>query len=72
MVSLIFVLDIVENLEGLFGGGRLDHHFLETTLQCAIFLDILAVFVKGGGSDALDFTACESRFEQIGRIHLSG
>ena len=72
VVGLIFLLDVVENLEGLFGSSGLYHYFLEAAFECSVFLDVLAVFVERGCADTLDFAARESGFEQVGCIHASG
>ena len=72
MVSLILFLDIVEYLESLFFGCGFYHYFLESALKGAVLLDVLTVFIKGGGSDALDFSAGEGRLEHIGCVHGSG
>ncbi|OQC68791.1 MAG: hypothetical protein BWX47_01637 [candidate division Hyd24-12 bacterium ADurb.Bin004] len=49
--------------------GRLHHHGLETPLQGRVLLDVLPVFVEGGGSDAVEFASCEGRLQHVGRIH---
>ncbi len=72
MMVLILVLDVVQNLQGLLGGGRFHHHFLETALKRAILLDIFAVLIESRRTDTLDFTTRERRFQQVGGIHGAG
>ena len=45
-----------------------DEHRLEPSLERRILLDVLTVFVKGSGTNTLDFTSCQSRFEHIGSV----
>ena len=49
---------------------RLVHHDgLETSLQGFVFLEILLVLVKRRGADGSQFAACQSRLEDVGRVH---
>ena len=68
VVLLVFILDVVQNLDGLLHGGGFHNHLLETPLQRTIFLNVLAVFIEGGRTDALDFSTGQSRFEHVARI----
>ena len=55
-----------------FLNGRLRHGYrLETALQGGIFLNMLTVLVKRGGTDHLDLTTGKRRFEDIGGIHAA-
>ncbi len=72
MVVLVLVFDVFENLKGFFRGGGLYHHFLEAALERAVLLDVLAVFVKSGGADALYLAAGERRLEEVGGVHRAG
>ena len=71
MVLLVAVVDVAEYLNGLIDSSLFYQNLLETTLKGTILLDAVAVFVQGGGSDALDFASCEGWFEQVGGIHAS-
>ena len=71
VMLLIFALDIVQDLERLGGGAGIDENLLEAPLQGTVLLDGLAVFVKRGGSDALQGAAAEGRLEDIGGIHAA-
>ena len=46
-----------ENLDSLSLGGRVDDDGLEPALHGAVFFYVFAVFIKGGGADALDLSA---------------
>ena len=71
VVLLVFVLDVVEDLGGLLDRGGFHHDLLETPLQGAILLDVLAVFVQGGGADALNLTAGQGWLEHVGCVERS-
>ena len=72
MVVFVFVFDVIQDLDGLFWGGGIHHHHLETTRQGAILLNVLSVFVQGRGSDALDFSTCQGRLKHVGGIQRTG
>ena len=72
VVRLIFVLDLTQNLEGLLGRRRLDHHLLESPLQSSVFLDVLTVLVEGRGTDALYLAARQGGLEDVGSVHRAG
>ena len=68
MVVFVFLLDVLEDGEGLLRGSGLDKYLLEAALKGSVFFYILAVFVEGGGADALDFAACKGGLEHVGGI----
>ena len=68
MVLLITTHHVVQNIKGLSGRCRFDENLLESTLQRAIFLNTLAVFVLRRGADTLHFAARQGRLQHIGRI----
>ena len=47
----------------------LHQHSLETPLQSSILFYVLAVFVHGGGADALEGASGKGRLKYVGRIH---
>ena len=69
VVVLVAVLDVMEYLQGLVLCGRLDEYLLEAALQGSVFLDAVAVLVKGGGTYALYGAACQRGFHDVGGIH---
>ena len=51
---------------------RLVHHDgLETPLQGFVFLEILLILVECRGADGPQFAACQSRLEDVGRVHCA-
>ena len=46
----------------------MDNDFLKSSLQGGIFFNMLAVFVERRCADALDFTAGQRRFEDVGSV----
>ena len=72
MVLLILFLDVVEDLKCLLCRCRLHHHFLEATLKRPVFLDVLAVFIKGRSADTLYLASGQSRLEDVGGVHGAG
>ena len=68
VVLLVLVLDVVEDLYGLLDAGGLDQHLLEAALEGAVLFDVLAVFIKGSGSDALDLASGEGWLEHVGGV----
>ena len=69
MMDLIFFFDSPEDGDGVLDTGLLDQDRLEAAFQGGIFFDILAVFVQGGGADAVQFTTGQGRFEHVGGVH---
>ncbi len=65
MMRFVPIAQTVEDRDGVFLGGRIDHHFLEATSQRGVFLDIFAVLVEGRGADALDFPTRQGRLEHV-------
>ena len=72
VVVFVAVFDVVQNLQRLLVGGRLHLHLLEATLQCAVFLDRVAVFVECRCTDTLHRSACQCGFHDVGSIHRTG
>jgi hypothetical protein len=69
---LVLGFDIDEDVHGFVGGRRVDHDFLEAAVEGAVFFDMLAVFIQGGSADALQFAACQGRFEDVGGVERAG
>ena len=71
MMMLVFVLDVTQNLERFLLVGSFYKHLLETAFQGAIFLDAVAIFIKSRSADALNGSACQSWFHNVGSIHCA-
>ena len=59
----------VKDLNGVFHSGRFHNHRLETTFQSRIFFDPFAVFIQCRCPDALQLSARQCGFDDIGSIH---
>ena len=69
VVNLVALLQTTEDGDGVFNRGLIHEHLLQPPLQGRILLDVLAVLVEGGGTDAAQFTAGQHGLEQIAGIH---
>ena len=71
------VVDLVAFLESAEDGyrvldRRLVHHDrLETALQRRVLLDVLAVLVERGRTDAVQLAARQHRLEEVARVHAA-
>ena len=64
VVRLVAVAQALQDLDGVLD-GRLRHvDWLETTLECGILFDVLAVLIQRGRADGLQLTAGELRLQQ--------
>ena len=69
MVQLVLLLNASQDRHRILDRRFADHHRLEPTGKCCVFFDILAVFVQGRRTNAVQFTPCQSRFDEVGRVH---
>ena len=69
VVDLVALLQTAQNRNGILDGRLVDHDRLETTFQRGVFLDILAVLVQRGCTDAVQLAAGQHGFEQVARVH---
>ena len=68
---LIPFLQAPENGNGVLHRGLIYRHGLEPALQCGVLFNILAVFVQGGGADAVQLAPGQHGLQQIARIHAT-
>ena len=68
MVFFVTFAKSFEDRDRFLIGSRLDHDLLESTRQRVVFFDVLSILVQRRGTDALDFTAGQGRFEHVGRV----
>ena len=47
MELLVFGLDVVQDMDGFLGRGRIHHHLLEAAVQGTVLFDMLAILVEG-------------------------
>src|ERR1700730_12822523 len=67
-MDLVALLQPAQNRDGVLAARLLDHHGLEATLERSVLLDIFAVLVERGRTDAMQFAAREHRLEQVRRL----
>src|SRR5579863_9826139 len=65
---LVPVFNPEQNLGGVSLVGRRNFYCLEAALERAIFFDGLAILARRRGSDALDLSARQRRFQDVGCI----
>jgi hypothetical protein len=65
MVFFVAWANTLEDFDGLLDGWLTHNNFLEAALQGGIALDVLAVLVECGGTDALQFATSQSRFQNV-------
>ena len=69
VMQRVTLLQAAQDGDGVLDRGLTDEDFLETALECGVLLDVLAVFVQGGGADAMQLTARQRRLEHVAGIH---
>ena len=68
VMDLVALLQAAQDGNGGFHRGLVDQHLLETTLERGILLDILAIFVEGGGAHAMQLAAGECGLQHVAGI----
>ncbi len=66
---LVAFLQATQDGYGALLVGFVDHHYLEPSLQCLVFLKVLLVLVERGGTDAAQVAAGQGWLEDVGGIH---
>ena len=69
VVHLVALLEAAQDGDGVLHRGRVDQHRLEAALQGGVLLDVLPVFVQGGGSDRPQLAAGQHRLQQVAGVH---
>ena len=69
VVHFVALLQAAQNRDGVLHRRLVDQHLLEAPLERRILLDVLAVFIEGGGADAMQFAARQRRLQHVARIH---
>src|SRR5580704_11211131 len=65
---LVAVLNAEQNLGGIAFIRRRNLDGLETALQRPIFFNRLSILARRSRADTLNFTARQSRFQDVGRV----
>ena len=68
VVLFIAITQALNDLDRFFHGRRIHVYGLEPTFEGAVFLDMFAVFIHGGGPDAVNLASGQRRLEHIGGI----
>ena len=69
VVDFVAFLQAAQDGDGVFHARLFDHDFLEAAFEGGVFFHVLAVFVQRGRADAVQFAACQRRFEHVAGIH---
>src|SRR5208282_5229972 len=64
-MDLVFFLQAAKNGDGVFDVGLAYENDLEAAFEGRVFFDVLAVFVKRGGSDGAQFAASQRGLEHV-------
>ena len=71
MMCLIFFFDTLQDADGFLLCGFLHAHRLKPALQRGIPLHVFAVFGDRSGTDQLNLSPGQGRFQNIGRVYRS-
>ena len=71
VMRFVLLLQTAQNRDGVLDRRFVDHDLLETTLQRRVLFDVLAVFVKRGRTDHMEFAARERRLQHVARVHAA-
>ena len=69
VVVLVTFLQTTQDGDGGILVRLADEHGLETAFEGLVLLEILLIFVEGGGSDGAQFATGQRRLQDVGRIH---
>ena len=69
MEHLVALLEPPQDGDGVLYGGLVHQHRLEPALQRGVLLDVLAVFVQGGGADAMQLAPGQKGLQQVACVH---
>ena len=66
---LVALLQASQDRDAIQRARFIYHDDLESALQGLILLEILLILIQRGGTDAAQFTTCQCRLQDVGRIH---
>ncbi len=69
VVQLVLLLDAAQDRDRVLDRGFLDDQRLETTGKGRVLLNVFPVFIQRRGTDAVQLSARQCRFDQVGRVH---
>ena len=68
VMHLVAALDAAQDRHGVLGRGFVDRHRLKAPGERRVLLDVAAVFVGRGGTDAAQLAARQGRLQHVGRV----
>ena len=69
VMRFVFRPQSFQNLDRFFNRRRIHFHGLESSLQGRVFLDVLAIFVQGGGAHTLQLAPAQGRLDDVACVH---
>ncbi len=69
VVHFVALFQAAKDRHGVLFGRLINQHLLEAALQSSVFLNVLAVLIKGGRPHAVQLAAGQGRLEHIACIH---
>ena len=69
VMQFVAILQAAQDGDGVFDRRLGDQYRLEAALERGVLLDVLAIFVEGGGADGAQFAARQRRLEHVRGVH---
>src|SRR5438093_3928890 len=69
VVRLVLGSKTFQDLNRLINRRRIHFYRLETTFQCCVFLDVLAILIHRRRADTLQLATTQRRFDNVRRVH---
>ena len=69
VVHRVAFLQAAQDRDGVLDVGFADKHFLESSFESGVLLDVFAVFVQRGRADAVQFAARQRRLQHVAGVH---
>ena len=69
VMDFVALLEPAQDGDGVFHRRLVHQHLLEAPLERGVFFDVLAVFIEGGRSDAVQLAARQCRLQHVARVH---
>ena len=67
--DLVLLLEATQDRDGVLDGGLGDHHGLETTGECRVLLDVLAILVERSRADCVQVATGKRRLQDVAGVH---
>ena len=69
VVHFVFLFQPAQDRDRVFDRGLGNEHRLEPPRQRRVLLHMLAIFIEGGGADAMQLAARQRGLQQVGGVH---